>query len=39
MPKEDLSGLCVVLYNLKAKNMGGFKSNGMVLFACSDDHK
>ena len=33
-----MSGLCVVMSNLKVRNLGGFPSNGMVLFASSDDH-
>jgi len=28
----------VVMYNLKQRKLGGFPSNGMVMFACSPDH-
>lgn len=36
---EQLQGRKVlVLCNLKARKIGGFESNGMVLCACSDDH-
>ena len=27
------------MYNLKQRKIGDFISNGMVMFACSDDHK
>ena len=33
VPAEDMSGLCVVVCNLKARNMKGIKSAAMVLAA------
>eukprot|EP01015_Nassula_variabilis_P008175 TRINITY_DN1641_c0_g3_i1.p1 TRINITY_DN1641_c0_g3~~TRINITY_DN1641_c0_g3_i1.p1 ORF type:complete len:204 (-),score=58.30 TRINITY_DN1641_c0_g3_i1:68-679(-) len=35
---EDMSGLCLVMVNLKPKKLGGFPSNGMVVCASNDDH-
>ncbi|CAM9550874.1 unnamed protein product [Scytosiphon promiscuus] len=36
---EEMQGRrVIVLANLKARNIGGFKSNGMVLCASSTDH-
>ena len=39
IPMEELLGQrCIVVSNLKAKNLRGIKSNGMVLCATSQDH-
>ena len=32
-----MSGLCLVFANLKARNIGGIPSDGMVMCACSSD--
>jgi len=33
-----MTGLCVVLVNLKPRALGGYMSNGMVCFASNKDH-
>jgi methionine--tRNA ligase beta chain len=37
-PQEFEGRKVLVLSNLKERSIGGFKSNGMVLCACNDDH-
>ena len=39
MSQDLITGQCLVFYNLKPRVMKGFTSNGMVLFACAEDHK
>lgn len=33
-----MSGLCLVMVNLKPKKLGGFPSNGMVVCASNEEH-
>lgn len=38
VPIENMSGLVIVMANLKGRKLAGFESNGMVVCASNGDH-